>query len=239
MAAISFTELLTASDSDLVRVFYKIQSDPKDDFIIRINKVAAQLGLNHTQLVCALGFNRHIRELTDILSVIGFKSYKLLMYRNNELFRTDTYRQLSIDNVIDVYSEHLEDEDIFQEIRDLLLPRLKNIEARIAETDDPALTIPYRMEIHAIYTAGLADQAFAEERLKSTDGRFRMIANEVSIITDTGVLPPSNMFFMDSLLPEEKQLLIEKKQIPLSMIENRLKNAKISPEERDLLENYI
>lgn len=236
---VSFCELLTASDSDLVRFFYKIKSDPRDDFIIRINKVAAQLGLNHTQLICALGFNRHIRDLTDIQSILGFKSYKLLMYRNNELFMTDTYKQLSIDNVIDIYSEHLADQAIYDALRQLISPRLSNIQKRLTETEDPALIISYRMEVHAIYTAGLGDRAFAEARLKGDIGQYRLLSNEVNTIADNGLIPPSNMFFMDSLLPAEKQILIEKKQISQSMIENRLKNARISPEERDLLENYI
>ncbi len=237
--AVSFTELLTATDSDLVRLFYRIKSDPRDDFIIRINKVAEQLGLNHTQLICALGFNRHIRELSDIHSVLGFKSYKLLMYRNNELFRTDTYRQLSIDNVIDIYAEHLEDEDIFAALRQLLKPRLDNIQARIAASDDPQLMICYRMEVHTIYTAGLADTAFAESRLAEPISRFRELASEVNVIADSGLLPPSNMFFMDSLSPGEKVSLIEKCGISRAMIENRLKNARISADERDQLENYI
>ncbi|MEX0951530.1 MAG: hypothetical protein WDZ86_04530, partial [Gammaproteobacteria bacterium] len=179
------------------------------------------------------------RELTDILSVLGFKSYKLLMYRSNELFRTDTYKQLSIDNVIDIYSEHLADEDITQAIRELLSPRLSSIEAAIDSSDDSSLTICYRMEVHAIYTAALADLKFAEKRLGSNIGRFRLLAGEVSIIADSNLIPPSNMFFMDSLTPDEKVELIEKKLINQSMIENRLKNAKIPPEERDVLENYI
>lgn len=237
--AISFAELLTATDADLVKIFYKIQTDPKDDFIIRINKVAAQLDLNHTQLICALGFNRHIRELTDIHSVLGFKSYKLLMYRNNELFSTDTYKQLSIDNVIDIYAEHLQDNAIFNALRQLLKPRLNNIQTSIANSDDSALIISYRMEIHTIYTAGLGDQAFAESRLAEPIGQFRQLANEVNIIADSSLIPPSNMFFMDTLSPQEKCSLIDKKQISQSMIENRLKNSKISAEERDLLENYI
>lgn len=236
---VSFLDLLTASDSDLVRIFYRIKSDPKDDFIIRINKVAEQLDLNHTQLICALGFNRHIRELTDIHSVLGFKSCKLLMYRNNELFSTDTYRQLSIDNVIDIYSEHLQDEAIFDSLRSLLRPRLDNIQKAIANSDNPALTISYRMEIHAAYTSGLADRALAEARLAEPIGEFRLLASEASIIADLGLVPPSNMLFMDSLLPAEKSELIEKNQITQKVIENRLKNTRISAEERDLLENYI
>ena len=72
----SFTELLTASDDELVRIFYKTNAGEEKDFIKRINIVAAQLELNHSQLVCALGFNKHIRELTDIQQQLGFRSYK-------------------------------------------------------------------------------------------------------------------------------------------------------------------
>lgn len=237
--AIGFAELLTATDSDLVRIFYNIKSDPKDDFIIRINRIAEQLDLNHSQLICALGFNRQIRELTDIQTILGFKSYRLLTYRNHELFKTDTYKQLSIDNVIDIYAEHLQDADIFNALRQLLKPRLDNIQTDLDQNDEPSLTISYRMEIHTIYTTGLGDQAFAESRLSEAIGNYRQLANEVNVIADNGLIPPSNMFFMDSLSIAEKVGLIKKNHINRSMIENRLKNVKISAEERDLLEDYI
>lgn len=37
--SVCFTELLTAADPDLVRMFYKVKSDPKEDFILRINRI--------------------------------------------------------------------------------------------------------------------------------------------------------------------------------------------------------
>ena len=55
---ISFTELLTASDADLVKIFYNVKSDPSIDFIKNINSIAEQLKLNHSQLVSAIGFNK-------------------------------------------------------------------------------------------------------------------------------------------------------------------------------------
>jgi len=131
---ISFTELLTASDDQLVKIFYKIKVDANDDFIKRINKIAAQLGLNHAQLVCAIGFNKNIRDLTDIISVLGFRDYKLMSYRQNELFTTDTYQQLAIDNILDIYSARLEDVQIMESLRELLIPRLELIEADIEKT---------------------------------------------------------------------------------------------------------
>jgi len=235
----SFTELLTASDDDLVRIFYKTSTDEEADFIKRINTVAAQLGLNHTQLVCAIGFNKHIRDLTDIQQQLGFRSFKLLTYRQNELFTTDTYKQLDIDNILDIYSERLEDQEVLDTLRELLHPRLEHIEAEIEKSSDPAHIISYKMEIHSIYTSGIADKNFADERLNKDIGKYRLMANEANVIIDAGYHPPSNLFFMDTLSPEEKQDLIAAGHINNDMIKNRLQNAKISEEEREILEEHI
>ena len=237
---ISFTELLTASDADLVKIFYKVKVEPTDDFIKRINKIGGQMGLNHSQVVCAIGFNKNIRELTDIITTMGFRSYKLLAYRQNELFTTDTYNQLSIDNILDIYSSRLEDTEIMLALRDLIMPRLEHIEAEIDKSDNPAHIISYRMEVHAIYTSGIADKDFAEKRInKPNIGKHRIIANELGVIVEAGLIPASNLFFMDSISPEEKKDLIDRKHISESMIKNRLQNQKISQEERDMLEEYI
>lgn len=236
---ISFTELLTASDEDLVKLFYKVKPGDDPDFIKRINKIAKQMGLNHSQVVCALGFNKHIRDLTDIVTTLGFRSYKLLSYRQNELFTTDTYQQLSIDNILDIYSEHLEDKQILAMIRELLGPRLEHIEADIEKNDDPSHVISYRMEIHAIYSSGIADKEFAETRVKKDIGKYRLIANELNVIAEAGLVPPSNFFFMDTVLPDEKRELIQNNHIPAEMVKNRLQNSHISDEERDMLEEFI
>lgn len=235
----TFSEILTATDAELTRLFARFEPDPKDDFIARINKIAAQLDLNHSQLICGLGFNKHTRDLTDIHSRLGFRSYKLLAYRCHELFITDIYRQLSIDNLLDIYSEHIQDKEVDHILREKIDPRLGNVEAAIESKGDPSHVISYRMEIHSIYSAGIADKAFAESRLKKDIGKFRLMASEIKIIIDAGYFPPSNLFFMDSLSVEEKKELIESKHINHDMIKNRLQNSKISPAERDLLEEYI
>lgn len=235
----SFTELLTASDDELVRIFYKTSTGEETDFIKRINIVAAQLELNHTQLVCAIGFNKHIRDLTDIQQQLGFRSFKLLTYRMHELFTNDTYTQLAIDNILDIYSERLEDQDVLDTLRDLLRPRLEHIEAEIEKTADPAHIISYKMEIHSIYNAGIADKNFADDRLNKDIGKYRLMANEANVIIEAGYHPPSNLFFMDSLSPEEKRDLIEAGHINKDMIKNRLQNAKTSDEEREILEEHI
>ena len=236
---IDFTELLTASDAELVKIFYKIKSDPSQDFIKNINSVAAQLELNHSQLVCATGFNKNIRDLTDIMTVLGFKSYKVMIYRRNELFTTDTYQQLGIDNILDIYAERLEDEEILETLRELLRPRREHIEADIEKTGDPGHVISYRMEIHSIYQSGIADKPFAEERINKDIGKYRHMASEINEIISAEILPPSNFLFMETISPDEKRELIEHKHISPDMVKNRLQNAKISEEERDMLEAFV
>ena len=236
---IDFTELLIASDAELVKIFYKVKSDPSQDFIKNINSIAAQLELNHSQLVCAIGFNKNIRDLTDIMTVLGFKSYKVIIYRRNELFTTDSYQQLGIDNILDIYAERLEDEEILETLRELLRPRLEHIEADIEKTGDPGHVISYRMEIHSIYQSGIADKPFAEERINKDIGKYRHMASEINEIISAEILPPSNFLFMETISPDEKRELIEQKHISPDMVKNRLQNAKISEEERDMLEAFV
>jgi len=236
---ISFTELLTANDADLVKIFYKVKSDTSVDFIKNINSIATQLELNHSQLVCAIGFNKNIRDLTDIITVLGFKSYKVMIYRRNELFTTDTYQQLGIDNILDIYVARLEDEEILETLRELLHPRLQHIEADIEKTDDPGYIISYRMEIHSIYQSGIADKSFAEERIQKDIGKFRHIASELSEMINADIFPPSNFFFMETISPDEKRELIQQEYVSSDMVKNRLQNAKISADERDMLEEFV
>ncbi|MEM6998981.1 MAG: hypothetical protein AAF419_03975, partial [Pseudomonadota bacterium] len=227
------------SDVELVQFFYKTSAGEEQDFIKRINIIAHKLELNHTQLVCALGFNKHIRDLTDIQQQLGFRSFKLLTYRQNELFTTDTYTQLTIDNILDIYSERLEDQEVLNTLRELLRPRLEHIETDIEKNDDPSHIISYKMEIHSIYTSGIADKQFADDRLKMNNGKFRHIANEANIIIEAGYYPPSNLFFMDTLAPEEKSDLIDAGHIDTNIIKNRLQNQSISEEEREILEEKL
>ena len=175
----SFRDILTATDANLVKYFYRLKASGDSDFIKKINHAAAQLELKHSQLVCALGFNKNIRDLTDILSVVGFSSYKLLTYRRNEMFTTDTYRHLDIDNVVDIYSEYLEDPDILATLRELMIPRLGNIEKMLGDDSDPGLKISYKMEIHSIYAGGIATTEFATARIESPIGDLRMMVDEV------------------------------------------------------------
>lgn len=234
----TFREILRADDSGLVRAFYKVHNDAETDFIRKINHAAAQLGLNHGQLVCALGFNRHVRDLTDVLEVVGFSSYKLLGYRRDELFTTDTYRQLDIDNVIDIYAVQLEDEALEEALEALVPRRLAHLEARLEEDPDPTMLISYKMEIHSIYASDLATPSFARNRVEAAIADLRLKVEEIQMIVENRLLPPGNLFYVDTLAPAEKRYLIENGHVDGDMIENRLRNAEISEDERQMLEDF-
>ncbi len=235
----SFTDILNADDGKLVNLFFRIKPSASKDFLVRINHTANQIGLNHAQLVCALGFNKHIAELTDILSVAGFATHKLLTYRCNELYSTDTYRQLAIDNILDLYAERVDDTEMLATLRSCLPARLSNIEKHIGDNNDPSAVISYKMELHAIYNGGIMTAEMADQRLNAPIGEYRLLADEVSLIVEQEFHPPSNLFFMNHLLPDEKRILIEDGHINDSMIRNRISNSSVSEAEREMLEDFI
>jgi len=233
----NFRDVLTASDTELVKLFYRLGPSAEIDFIKRINRAAAHLSLNHHQLVCALGFNRQVEQLTDVLTLIGFSSYKLLGYRRNELFSTDAYRQLPLENVVDVYAEAAADEPMLATLRELVPARLKHVEQCIERGETAAVS--YRMEVHSLYTAGIADGAFALRRLGASNGDKRALVDELQLILSHRLIPPSNLFFPDDLSLAERWQLIASGAIPRAMIDNRLQNAEISEDERQLLEDAL
>ena len=53
---LSFTELLTATDSDLVKIFYKITVDENDDFIGRNSQISLTLTQTGIYTIMAHGF---------------------------------------------------------------------------------------------------------------------------------------------------------------------------------------
>ena len=94
-----FEEILTASSEDLLKTLYKSSSGASERYasgIARRRQVAKNLGLTYAQMVCAVGFNSEIQELSDILAVMGFESYDALAKERNLTFTSDIYQQLGI-----------------------------------------------------------------------------------------------------------------------------------------------
>ncbi len=121
----------------------------------------------------------------------------------------------------------------------LLKMRLERVEARIEETVNSLIIEKYKAEMRAIYSDGIANIDFTEERLNRQDNGFRALLNEVSIIIESKIIPAGDIFFRDSILPEEKRKLLNSGLIPRELIETRLQDETTSQEEKQILNDYL
>ena len=235
----AFQDILSASQEQLVNLFYKLELNDREETEKKHMRIAKKLRLNPTQLICALGFNKGTRNLTEILTCLNFHSFEELAKKRNEYFINDIYKQLSLDNVLSIYSAVKDEVDTVQIMQYLLVSRLQNIETRIEQTVNSLTIEKYKAEMRAVYADGIAQIDFAEERLNPTNSGFRALLNEVSVIVDTKLIPVGDIFFRDSVLPEEKRKLLIKGLIPRDLIQSRLEDQTISRQERTMLEDYL
>ncbi len=237
-----FEEILTASSEDLLKALYKSASAQDDHAAFgtaRAKQAARNLGLTFPQLVCALGFNAQIAQLSDVLAMLGFDSYDALARERNLSFVNDIYHQLGIKDVLAVYLHVTKSAPLLEVIQHLLDMRLQRIEDRIEATVNSVIIERYKKEMRAIYIDGVAQIDFAESRLSREPNGFRALLNEVAMIVESRLLPIGDIFFRDTILPEEKRRLIIRGLIPRELVLNRLSDPKIAPQERAVLEDQL
>lgn len=234
----SFNDLLRASAEDLVRIFYVFRSVP-DKSRKTPAAIAKSLDLTTGQLMCGLGFNRNCHELSEVISILGFKNFSNIEEHRNEYFAKDIYRRLSLDNILAIYDVIKDDNEALQSMQYLLRRRLQAIEENIESTINSLTIEKYKAEIRAIYSDGIASIDFAKERLEQMDSGFRALVNEVSIITEYKLIPVGEVLFMDTILPEEKRRLLAQGMIPDELIEMRLQNSAIPRQESKVLREYL
>ncbi|MDZ7737253.1 MAG: hypothetical protein U5P41_15085 [Gammaproteobacteria bacterium] len=234
----SFNDLLRASGEDLVRTFYAFHASGG-----RRQKtpaaIARELKLTSGQLMCGVGFNPHARESTEIVSLLGFKRFADIEERRNEYFAKDIYRRLSLDNILAIYDIVKDDSEALHSMQYLLKRRLQAIEENIESTVNSLTIEKYKAEIRAIYSDGIATIDFAKERLTQMDNGFRALVNEVSMITEYKLIPVGEVFFMDTILPQEKRRLLERGLIPSDLVETRLQDSSISSQETRVLREFL
>jgi len=93
--------------------------------------------------------------------------------------------------------------------------------------------------MRAIYHNGFAQIEFAEDRLSRTHSGFHALLNEGVMIVEARLIPIGDLFFRDTIPPEEKRRLILKWHIPKGLIEQRLADAAVPPQERTMLEDQL
>ena len=231
-----FKDLLTSSGEGLLKVFYRLSTEARGESAPLARTYARQLGLSYEQLVCALGFNSAIRDLPDVTAVIGFETYDDLAQERNQIFTRDIYVKVGIKDVLMIYAHVVNDLPMLEIAQHLIKARLEHIENRIEETVNSVLIERYKKEIRAIYSDGAALPELIEDRLSRTDSGFRALLNEVAIIVENRLIPVGDIFYRDSILPEEKRRLITKGLIPRELIESRLGDDDVPEEEREMLE---
>ena len=234
-----FNEILTGTTEELVKIFYLYEGDMQEDSELKRKTIAKLIKLKTGQLICAIGFNQNIEELTDILPILGYKNIDELIKDRNDIFINDTYRKLSLDNILAIYEAVKGKQQMLQVMQYLLEGRLASIESKIEQTVNSMIIEKYKAEMRAIYSDNIADIDFAENRLSKTDSGFRALLNEVTIIAESKILPAGDIFFRETILPEEKRKLLNKGMIPIDLIEARLEEEHISKQEKKMLLDYI
>jgi len=234
-----FNEILTGTPEELIKIFYLYDGDTQEDSELKRKTIAKIIKLKSEQLTCAIGFNPNIEELTDILPILGYENIDELTKDRNDIFINDTYRKLPLENILAIYETVKDKQKMLQVMQYLLEGRLASIESKIEETVNSLIIEKYKAEMRAIYSDNIADIDFAEKRLSKTDSGFRALLNEVTIIAESKLLPAGDIFFRETILPEEKRKLLNKGMIPLNLIETRLKEKQISQQEKKMLLDYI
>lgn len=235
-----FNEILTASAEELLKIFYVFADETRNlKHQQKLEHIGKALGLRPGQLICAVSFNPGAGELTEILPILGFANHDQLAKERNEIFITDVYKKLPLDDILTLYSVTREHPETVRVMQYLVDQRLHTIEGKIEATVNSLLIEKYKAEIRSIYMEGIAGIDFAETRLNKIDSGFRALLNEVSIITESRVIPAGDIFFRDTILPEEKRKLLNKGLIPLELVQARLADESISPRERKMLQDYL
>lgn len=235
-----FEQILTADAENLLKLIFKTAANrDRQAQGRRSREIARRLGLTHGQLICAVGFNPHIRDLPDVVTILGFSSYDALAQARNEYFTIDLYDRLGIKDVLAIYLAVVKDPWHQQIMQYLLVNRLKRIEERIEATVNSLIIERYKKEMRSIYGDGVAQLEFVEQRLRNTHSGFRALLGEVLLIVESRLVPVGDIFFRDNILPEEKRRLIIKGLVPRELILARLQEPTLSAQERRVLEEQL
>ena len=234
----SFKEILNSNEEELLQLLYKFNVAEESDED-KAESIAIKLKLREAQFICAIGFNKSIRNLPEVPLILGFENYDSLINSRNEFFTTDIYKLLTLDNILSVYSVVRDDVENKQIMEYLLSNRLETIEGRIEETVNSLIIDKYKEEMRAIYSDEIVSIDFVETRLNQSDSGFRALLNEVTLIVESKLIPIGDIFFREEILPQEKRKLLDKGLIPIDLIKTRLIDSNISDVEKKILYDYL
>lgn len=233
-----FDDILFESEEAILQRFYRFRAEGSRT-PVPLEEIAAGFKLRKEQLICAYGFNPVSRFLIEILPALGYATWNELIQERNNIFTTDIYKRLSVENVLKIYERVKSDPASLEVMQYLLRQRLEKIEGEIESTVNSMIIERYKTEMRTIYSAGIANIDFTEDRLDRHDSGFRALLNEVSMIVESKIIPVGEIFFRSTILPQEKQKLLNKGLIPKELVQSRVNDPGISADERKILNDYL
>jgi hypothetical protein len=234
----NFDDILYESEAALLQRFHKFKSGNSSP-VASLTKIASNFKLRKEQIICALGFNPDARLLVELLPIVGFATFNELDQERNNIFISDIYKRLSLDNIVKIYERVKDNQKILDVMQYLLKSRLDKVETEIENTINSLIIEKYKTEMRSIYSLGIASMDFIEERLDRQDSGFRALLNEVTMIVENKLIPIGEIFFRNSILPQEKQKLINKGLIPKELIQSRINEQGINADEKKILNDYL
>ena len=234
-----FSKILTATPSNVTKILPGLcaQNIPPEQATLEL--VAKETRMHPEQIILALGFNHNISGFGSIATKLGYDKTEALTKAGENIYISDIYKKISLDNILMLYQAIKNHENIIEMIQSSLETRVKNIELKIEATVHSGTIDRYKIEMKAIYADNIAHIDFAEARLKSAKNGFRALLNEASIIAESGLIPIGEIFFRNSILPEEKRKLLNRNLIPIDLIESRLEDDYITQKEESILKNFL
>lgn len=236
----TFRAILTGKQRYLSAIFGSVSVRDGEDanYEKNLQQIAQKLNVHPHQITLALGFNAYSESLEDTLTGI-YPNHNTLLKERNSIYVSDIYEHIPLKTMLALYNIIKSNDAILQIMEYLLSARIKKIEAKIEATVNSLIIEKYKAEMRAIYLDNIANIDFAEARLSNLESGFRTLLNEACLIAESRLIPVGNIFFRDTILPQEKRKLLNKKLIPINLVKSRLEDADISQQEQKILSNFL
>jgi hypothetical protein len=204
----SIESLLHADRNKLGEILASTRIAPQGDQNARRTRIGQALGLNAAQLVCGIGFNPALENYPTAVHFLGFSSFEALAGERNYTLVHDRYSNLSVNDILDIYTVLGSDEQRRTVWSDLASSRLMTIEAQLEETINPILIGGYKLEIRGVYENHLASPSFVHLPLDPNYAVLRDIANECVNMLTSKSISPAEFIRSRGLTPREKSRMV-------------------------------
>lgn len=233
-----FERLLYATEGELKKLFGHLHAPVVTRQEEYLNEIAQSLGLERDQLVCALGFNPNLLRASYLVTAFGFSGFDALWRARDQVFIEDTYRVLSIDDILAIYAV-LGRGDGDPTYSDFIKRRLATIEDQIEATINPITLGSYKLEVRSIYERNLVSRDFIDWRLEGNYAVLRRLSNEITMMLATGLIKPAEVLAEPGVTVEEKTRLVQDRLVSAEMVSEYLENPSLQEPERQALEQAV